>query len=190
MKRAVILHATEQDSQGHWYQWLKRELEKRDYEVWVPDLPNSDHPNGVAYNQILLDKGWDFSDNLLIGHSSGAVQILNLLPRLSDNVIVQTAVFIGSFTPVLASEPDWLQLKDLFIDPLSFSEIKARTQHRLFVHGSDDPWCPLAGAKTLSRQADGELIVVPGGGHFSTSLDSKYREFSELINILEARQLL
>lgn len=190
MKRAVILHATDQNSQGHWYQWLKHELERRGYKVWVPDLPNSDHPNGLAYNQLLLNSDWDFSNSLLIGHSSGAVQILNLLPRLPDNVFIDTAVFVGSFTPVLASEPDWQQLKDLFIEPLDFSAIKARTQHRVFVHGSDDPWCPLEGAQTLSQEADGEVVVIAGGGHFSTSLDPKYNKFPELVKILEERNLL
>ena len=83
MKHAVILHAMEQTSRGHWYQWLKSELEERGYAVWVPNLPHSDHPDTEEMTEFLLaNKDWDFNDNLLIGHSSGSVEVLYLLQYL------------------------------------------------------------------------------------------------------------
>jgi predicted alpha/beta hydrolase family esterase len=58
------------------------------------------------------------------------------------------------------------------------------------VNGNNDPWCPLEGAQTLSQETDGELVAVPGGGHFSTSLDARFTKFPELVKILEERDLL
>lgn len=189
MKRAVILHAMEQNSQGHWYPWLKLQLETRGYQVWTPNLPNPDFPNTQQTTEFLLaNKDWDFSDNIIIGHSSGAVEVLYLLQSLPKNIKVKEAVIISSFDrPVPGMEG---QHKDVFTEPLDFEEIKASANRFTFIHGADDPWCPVEGARNLVEATGGELILVENGGHFSTSLDSKYTEFPELINILEERNIL
>jgi predicted alpha/beta hydrolase family esterase len=188
VKKAVILHAMEQDSQGHWYPWLKNQLEDRGYEVWVPILPSPEHPDTVEMTKYLLSMGWDFNKNLLIGHSSGAVEILYLLQALSEGINVETAVLAGSFEkPVTGMEE---QHDKMFVGKLNFEKIKTKASNILFMHGEDDPWCPLEGAKNLAKKTDGELVAVSKSGHFSTSLDSKYTEFPELITELEARGLL
>lgn len=188
MKRAVILHAMEQSPQGHWYQWLKSQLENRGYEVWVPELPHPEHPDTQEMTRFLLSSNWDFNKNLLIGHSSGAVEILYLLQALADEATVEAAVLAGSFekpVPGMESQHD-----KMFVQPIDFENIKSKTSRLLFVQGEDDPWCPVEGAKHLAEKVDGELIVVPWGGHFSTSLDPRFTEFPELIEILDERNLL
>lgn len=50
MKNALILHGTDADHTQNWFPWLEKELLQRNYEVWVPDLPQSDHPNIRRYN--------------------------------------------------------------------------------------------------------------------------------------------
>ncbi|KKQ98096.1 MAG: hypothetical protein UT23_C0005G0019 [Candidatus Woesebacteria bacterium GW2011_GWA1_39_12] len=37
MKKALILQGWYQKPDKHWYPWLKKELEKRGYEVYLPD---------------------------------------------------------------------------------------------------------------------------------------------------------
>lgn len=189
MKRAVILHAMDQTSHGHWYQWLKNTLESKGYEVWAPDLPHTDHPDTAEMTQFLLSNShWSFADNLVIGHSSGAVEILYLLQALPVDMTVATAVMIGSFDHMV--EGMEAQHDRMFTQPLNFQKIKTAAQKMLFIQGDDDPWCPVEGAQNLARQSDGELIIVPGGKHFSTSLDPAYTKFPKLIEILEEKNLL
>jgi predicted alpha/beta hydrolase family esterase len=97
MKRAVILHGTNASPEKNWFPWLKKYLEQRGYQVWVPLLPNNDVPNRFTYNDFLFNSDWDFTDNLVIGHSSGAVSVLNLI---SDNRCpkISTAVMVGVWT--------------------------------------------------------------------------------------------
>lgn len=191
MKRAVILHSYGQNSQGHWYPWLKRELQARGYKVWAPDMPTPDKPNARIVTDFLLGNNeWDFNDNLLVGHSWGAVQILHLLQNLPEGVRVKAAVPVSAYSHVLADEPDWEQLRGLFEEPFDFDKIKAVAQKILFVHGDDDPWCDPKQAEFLAEKSGAELVYIPGGQHFSTSLDPAYSQFPKLIELLESRSLL
>lgn len=192
MKRAVILHCFEGTSRSHWYPWLKKELEKRGYEVWAPDMPHNHRPNARETTDFLLaNKDWDFNDNLLIGLSWGAVQAMHLLQHLPETQSVDTAVLASAFTSELPEMFDWSRpLHGLFEEPFDYAAIKAKARKFLFVHGSNDPWCDPNRAQWLARQLAGEYVDVPDGQHFSTSLDPTFVEFPQLLKLLEIRRIL
>jgi len=183
LKRAVILHGTDGAPDHNWFPWLKKELESRGYEVWIPELPNNHFPNRHVYNDFLFNSGWDFSDNLVIGHSSGAVSTLNLIqdercPKIDVGVLV------GIWASMDGTELDKLQFKDLFgPDGFDFNKLKAKSNHLLFIHGDDDPHCPLEQAKWLAGQTSSPIVILPGGGH----LGSNHKELTELITELQNR---
>lgn len=187
-KKALILHAMGQSSKGHWYPWLKSELEKKGYEVWVPDLPNPDMPSSREVVDMLLESDWDFEDSLIIGHSSGSVQLAYLVQELSKSSVVRAAVMVSSFDhPLPGMEEDHSKL---FVEELDAEKVKHGAKNRLFVHAKDDPWCPLSGPQSLSKLFDADLVVLEEGKHFSTSLDPKFTHFPELMAILQERNLL
>ncbi len=70
MKKALLLHGWEWDSKGCWFPWLKGELEQQWFEVFVPDLPNTQYP--VYEEQMWAIK--EYADDLwegdiIVGHS-------------------------------------------------------------------------------------------------------------------------
>lgn len=190
MKKAVILHGTGGSPASNWFPWLKTQLEDKGYEVWVPALPNNETPNRHTYNDFLFGSGWDFTDNLVIGHSSGAVSVLNLLeddrcPRIG------TAVMVGVWTDTAKANlnHDGLtreRFKDLIPqEGFKPDEIKRKADHFLYLHGDNDPYCPVEQAKQLAEQTNSDIIVIPGGGHINHGMG--YTELPQLTEALEER---
>lgn len=165
MKNALILHGTDSDSSANWFPWLNGELEKAGYKVWVPDLPHAEKPNIERYNNFLLsNKSWAFNDeSIIVGHSSGAVEILGLLQALPNNVMVEKCILVGSFKDDLG----WESLKELFLTPFDFEKIKRHAKEFIFIHSDNDPYCPLEHAEYLSQKLNGKLVLIKGQGHFS-----------------------
>jgi predicted alpha/beta hydrolase family esterase len=182
VKNALILHGTDADSHSNWFPWLKEKLEERDWKVWVPDLPGADAPNTKRYNGFLLSQGWDFNDEtVIIGHSSGAVSALKLLPALPDEVRVKAAVLVAAFKDDLG----WDSLAGLFEEPFDFEKIKSRAGKFIFIHSDDDPYCPLSHAEFLAAKVDGEVEVIPGQKHFSVGTAGEhYREFPRILEVI------
>lgn len=184
MKRAVILHGTDSHPTHNWQPWIKKELEADGYKVFAPALPGNDKPDRAAYDTFLRDSGWDFTDNLLIGHSSGATTVLNLLS--SDWLPhSKTAVLVGTFlNEKLTRLTDWHDdetFSKLF-PPTGFGteKIKQKVDHLYFIHGDKDPLCDFDDARLFCDKLGGVFVPVAGAGHFSSPIT----ELTEIISTL------
>ena len=79
MKNALILHGIFNNEQGNWFPWLKKELERKGYKVFVPNLITSGKPNTNKSWQYVIHN-WKFNkDSIIIGHSSGGSMALGFL---------------------------------------------------------------------------------------------------------------
>lgn len=190
----LLLHGTSATSKSNWFPWLKAELEKLGHEVWAPDLPDADRPNIETYWKYLSENsnGWDFSDNVWIGHSSGAVAILGLLQKLPQETKINSAILAGAFTKRLAESPSWAMLKDLFdeaFDSFDYEKIKQKSDKFIFVHSKDDPICDIDQARELHDLIGGEMIEFEGMKHFSVKQDPRFTEFPELLEIVKTKVL-
>lgn len=183
MKKAVVLHGTDGAPEHNWFPWIKSKLESEGYEVWIPLLPQNHTPNRKVYNEFLFSQDWDFADNIVVGHSSGAVSVLNLLmdercPK------IKLAVMLGVWAEDLPNgyDEDSKQFENLFPpNGFDFELIKQKASKIVFLHGSDDPYCPLDDAKYLSKKLDASLKIIPNGHH----LGSKFKELPQLWEILK-----
>lgn len=193
MKNALILHGTDADHSHNWFPWLKTQLEALGWVAWVPDLPGADAPNIERYNAFLIEqlgqavRGGGFEkrrglngDSVIIGHSSGAVEILGLLNEIALAEPVAACFLVGVFRGDLG----WDNLKGMNAD-FDFEVIKTKSRKFVFIHSDNDPYCPLEHAEYLSMKLGGKLIFIPGQGHFTTSLDPSYTKFPKLLEIIK-----
>lgn len=193
MKRAVILHGTDDTPDGLWLGWLRSQLRARDFDVLAPDLPGKHTPDRNVYNEFLLGQEWDYTNNLMIGHSSGAAAIFNLLLD-NRSPSIDTAVLVAGFTEMSegvrrASWYDEGQFNNTFpLEGFDWEKIFKKCKKFYFVHGDDDPYCPYELAAEICQRLQGTLITIPGGGHLSSS--SGITELPEIIEKLESDGVL
>ena len=181
MKRAVILHGTDGAPDINWFPWLKAKLEAAGYEVWLPLLPENHTPNRQVYSDFLLGGDWDFRDNIVVGHSSGAVSVLNLLmdercPK------IKLGLMVSAWDHGAPTGMDAEQFTNLFAPGgFDFELIKSKADKLAFLHSADDPYCPLDQAKYLAEKLDAPLTIMEYAGH----IGSMFTELPELWKIIE-----
>lgn len=180
MKSALILHGTNNTPQDNWFLWLEKELQQEGYKTWVPHLPKSEEPNIKRYNKLIFDSNWKFdNESVLIGHSSGAVEILGLLQELPADVQVDTCILVGVFKDTLG----WDNLDGLFEKPFDLDYIKTKAKKFIFIHSDNDPHCPIEHAEYFADKLGGELIIKSGQKHFSVgSYGEEYKQFPFLLS--------
>jgi len=179
MTKFLILHGTDASPNSNWFMWLKGKLIGEGHEVWLPQLPGSDTPNAKKYTAFILDNK-DFiidSDTIVIGHSSGAVEILHLLQHLPSDTVIKAAILVSAFKDDLGMDA----LTGLFEEPFDFKAAKAHCSKFIFIHSDNDPYVPLEDAKYLSDELDSDVLLFEGQGHFNTEHSPEYKQFPELL---------
>ncbi len=186
MKNALILHGTQGNSNSNWFPWLKVELEKKGYKVWLPDLPGSDFPSLKAINQFIFsNKDWKFNpESIIVGHSSGAIAILSILNELPEDAVLDKCIFVSYFEKS-SSGGEWGPNKNLFDYNFDFAKIKRHAKKFIIVHSDNDPYGPLEGAKNLAEKLGGELIIKNGQGHFNLEVGPQYKQFPFLLTLID-----
>ncbi len=181
MKRAVLFHGTDGNPSEHWFPWLKKWLEDKGYEVFAPELPENHTPDLKIYEKFLKESNWDFTENVLIGHSSGATTVLNLLSA-DWFPHVNSVVLVGTFlNENLTKKTEWYepgQFDNLFLPSYSPATLKAKSDNFIFVHGDNDPYCSVDDARKLCSQVDGDLLLIKNGHHLGDS--SGYKDLPGL----------
>src|SRR3989344_4225379 len=96
MKRVYIIHGWGGSPREKTNEWLKRELQKRGYEVIVPEMPDTDEPKIKNWvEKIRKVVGNPDKNAYFIGHSVGCQGILRYLETLDLKTQIGGAVLIA-----------------------------------------------------------------------------------------------
>lgn len=96
MKRIFIIHRWSGGPGDDWRLWLKEQLEAKGFEVFVPEMPDTDEPNvekWVGYLAKIV--GTPDKDTFFIGHSIGCQAILRYLENIDTPI--GGAVFVSGW---------------------------------------------------------------------------------------------
>jgi predicted alpha/beta hydrolase family esterase len=168
MKRIVLVHGWTGHPQSDWIPWLRNELEKINFIVFVPALPDTEHPKMDAWVKHLTKViGYPDENCYLIGHSLGCITILRYLETLRENQKIGGAVLVAGFASNLGYE----EIESFFKKPIDWEKIKSHCKKFIAIHSDNDPYVSLHYGDIFKEKLNAEVIVQHDMKHFSENDD-------------------
>ncbi len=171
MKRVIIIHRWDGTPTNDWYPWLKKECERKGFEVTIPEMPNTSEPK-IAEWVTHLNKIIGNVDNetILIGHSIGCQTIMRYLETLPEQTKVGKVVFVAGWFKLDNLEDEsvtqiaqpWLQTS------IDFDKVKKKIDGLTVFLSDNDPYNFLQdNAKIFKEKLSAKVIIEKNKGHFT-----------------------
>lgn len=170
-KRVFIIHSWGASPQDDWFPWLKKELEQKGFEVFVPEMPNTEEPKIEEWVPFLSDLvGKPDENTYFIGHSIGCQTIMRYLEKL-DNVKVGGVVFVaGWFNLINLESKEEEEIARPWIEiPINLKKAKNNSQKIVAVFSDNDPVVPLSDNEIFKKELSAEIIIEHNKSHFNKS---------------------
>ncbi len=172
--KIIIIHGFGGYAEKNWFPWLKQELETKGFEVFVPNLPNSDQPDLAAWVAELEKLPLKESEPVMIvAHSLGAPTACKYISQANLKVrkliLVAPTFKSGDFSYLKEqdfTEDDIAILENFGEAGLNFSKIKNQIQETSIFLSEDDPLIPLR-AQADYTELKPNVTIFKNKGHFS-----------------------
>ncbi|MBI4019653.1 MAG: serine hydrolase family protein [Candidatus Aenigmarchaeota archaeon] len=172
--KAILVHGWDGHPEEGWFPWLKKELEKRGFEVTVPQLPDAEKPRIEKWIPALAMAAGKVDENTyFIGHSMGCQAIVRYVESLPEAVKIGGAVFVGGFflrltglendADVQETDRHWLG------SPVDFRKAKSHMRRSVAIFSDDDPYVPLDNQEDFMEKLGSEIIIEHNKGHYNES---------------------
>lgn len=161
MKTVLILHGWYQNSNQHWLPWLKKELRRRGYKVFLPDLPTMQTDLPSLKKQILyVEKLLHIEkETVIFGHSLGAVLGLRLAMKHT----------LGKLFLVAGWDFDDLTKEHRLFwkSKIDHPKIKKNVKEIYCISSDNDPYFTAFTVEEMSKRLGGKFILIKSAGHFT-----------------------
>ena len=171
MKRVFIIHGWSGYPEEGWFPWLKEELEKRDFEVIIPAMPEPDEPkieNWVPFLSKLV--GIPDSNTFFVGHSIGCQTIIRYFETLPEETKIGGAVFVAGWYNIRNLETEGeKRIAGPWVNTLRNDEKirKIINGKAVAIFSDNDPWVIPENQSSWKEKVGAEIIIEHNRGHFS-----------------------
>ena len=171
-KRIFIVHGWGGYQTEGWFPWLKRELEQKGFQVFIPQLPDADKPRIEKWIPALAAVvGIPDEETYFVGHSMGCQAIARYVETLDKPV--GGAVFVAGFFKRLTGledDPDARETDRHWLEaPLDFEKVRVNLEKSIAIFSDDDPFVPLDNQDDFRDKLGSNIIIEHGKKHFSGS---------------------
>lgn len=183
MKKLYLIHGWGgcPSSEG-WFGWLIKECEKRNIEITIPEMPNTNEPKIEEWVGLLKNIKNIDEETYFVGHSIGVQAILRFLEKLPEGKKIAGAAFVAG----------WFNLKESFFEApeeravakpwietlLDYDKIKSHTNNFIAIFSDDDFCVPISDEKLFKQRLNARTIMKHAEGHFNQT--QKIPELLEL----------
>jgi len=166
MNNAIIIHGAYGNPNENWFPWLKGELEKNNYKVFVPAFPTPENQSLENWMNVFTEyDGKLNSETIMIGHSIGVGFILNVLEKYNQKI--KACYLVSGFIGLL-SDKTLNEINKIFVEKeFDWKKIKNNCENFVIFHSENDPYVPIDKAYELAALLEADLIIVKDGGHFN-----------------------
>lgn len=169
MKKIYLIHCWAGKNTDGWYPWLKENIQSKDVEVIIPNMPNADKPSikeWVDYlnNNIVLDK-----DTYFVGHSIGCQTIMRYLEN--KDIKVGGMLFIAPWFELILDDftdedkkiaAEWINTK------IDFTKVKSSTGKIECIFSDNDYFVDIKNKEKFENLLNAKTILVHNEGHISS----------------------
>ncbi|HTK03616.1 MAG TPA: alpha/beta hydrolase [Alphaproteobacteria bacterium] len=161
-QKALFLQSWYSKVTDNWYPWLKKELDKKGYTTYFPDIPEMrkdvpDMSKILKYIESLkvIDK-----DTIIVGHSLG-----NLLAmRLAEKFKYKQMILVSAWDYDDLCEGHKLFWKN----KINHAKIKKNVKNIVVIHSDNDPYYTQISAEDTSKRLNAKFVLIKNGGHFGS----------------------
>jgi len=167
MKKIIFLQSWYSKITDNWYPWLKKELEKKGYTTFFPDIPEM-RKNVPAMRKILkYIESLNIIDNntLIIGHSLGNLLAMRLGEKFQYKQMILVSVW--DYDDLCEGHRLFWKTK------INHSKIKNHVKNIAVIHSDNDPYYTAIAAEDTSKRLNAKFILIKGGGHFGKKEGTK-----------------
>ena len=179
----LLVHGSFGSPFSNWIPYLRKEIEKKNLEVYTPDFPI-----GVGYQNY---KNWSrllntyveaniINENTIIfAHSIAPIFICKFL--VENKIKVKRLVFVCGFNNYLGIDKDYDAVNEsMYFDNLT--DVKNYCDDIVCFYSDNDPYVKYEAEKDFADAITENQIMISGGSHLNS--ESGYTEFPELLKYL------
>lgn len=180
-KRIFIIHRWDGSPSKDWLPWVKAEMEKKGFEVIVPEMPNAEEPKIEEWVPFLAKLVNDVDENtFFIGHSIGCQTIMRYLES-SYPKKVGGIIFVAPWFNLINLEDEeskaiarpWLETS------IDLEKVRSATDNITVFMSDNDPFVPLSDKEIFQEKLGAKVIVEKNKGHFNQ------KTFPEIIETIK-----
>lgn len=177
-KRVFIIHGWDGYPKEGWFPWLKTELEKHGFDVFIPQLPKAEEPRINNWVPFIV-KAVEKIDNqtYFVGHSIGCQAIIRYLEKLQKDKKIGGAVFVAGFLKRLSNieEDDVAKsvVEEWLKTPINLNKVKKIINKSIAIFSDNDPYVPIDNQEEYKNILGSKIVIKHKKGHFSGSEGTK-----------------
>lgn len=182
-KRVFIVHGWGGSPNNDWLPWLKTILLKKNYDVKVPFMPDTENPQIEPWvNKLSETVGNLKNGDIFIGHSVGCQTILRFLESTTGKIRAEKVFLVAPWKTVANLEAkEYEKIAQPWTNqPIDFNKIRLRAKAFVAIFSDNDPFVSLEdNLKFFQSQLPLKTLVLHQRGHFRQEDNAK--ELPELL---------
>ncbi len=179
----LIVHGSFGSPFSNWIPYLRKEIEKKELEVYTPDFPTGvgfqNYENWSKLLKTYVEANIVNENTVVFAHSIAPIFICKFL--VENKIKVKRLVFVCGFNNYLGIDSDYDAVNEsMYFDNLS--DVKNYCDDIVCFYSDNDPYVKYEAEKDFADTITTNQILIVGGGHLNS--ESGYTEFKELLEYL------